>query len=502
MKNSNSTSINKLISLLPTRTSALISSLDVTGVDDISLVDESTLNTKYWILINVTDNLIAKYVSKTEGSRPTFNSDYSYTVTKERLVNDAYYEVELSADTDFTSVSFNGNTALLTVDYLKITNEVTTMANLFTGCTSLTRVNASNLDTSNVTNMSYTFRNCPKLVTVDVSNFNTENVTDMGHMFSECRTVTFLDVSNFNTENVTIMRNMFYACSELTQLDVSNFDTGNVIHMNSIFFNCSKLTTIDMSNWDTSNVTNFDSLFRNCTKLTQLDVSNWDTSNVTNMAYTFAACSSLTHIDLSNFNTAKVTRLDSMLSGCKNLVEVDVSNFDTIKVGNMNSMFSDCTNLVKVDMSNWNISNIKNKSSVFDRCSKLQHVGMIYCDLDTVNAIVNLLPTVSGLTRTIYIQDTKSDICTPRDSIVFYDYTDSRTIINIPQQLNDGDMLLWDDSLASYIIKKSDNSVSEIGINVKYVLDVVGPYYRIETNEKESAPASMNVKLYISKDVL
>jgi hypothetical protein len=63
-------------------------------------------------------------------------------------------------------------------------------------------------------------------------------------------------------------------------------------------------------------------------------------------------------------------------------------------------------------------------------------------------------------------------------------------------------MLVWNDSLRGYILKKADSRVIEIDTDMKYILDVVGPYYRIETDEKESAPASMTVKLYISKDVL
>ena len=167
----------------------------------------------------------------------------------------------------------------------------------------------------------------------------------------------------------------------------------------------------------------------------------------------------------------------------------------------MYAMFQNCSQLTQLDVSSWDTKNVTSMGSMFYTCSKLNHIGMLYCDNNTVNTIVNALPTVSGLTRTIYIQDTKSDIYTPRDSIIFYDYTDSRAIITLPQPLNNGDMLIWDDSLMKYILKKSDSSVIEIDANVKYVLDVFRPYYRIQTDEKESAPSSMTVKLYISKDV-
>lgn len=226
----------------------------------------------------------------------------------------------------------------------------------------------------------------------------------------------------------------------------------------------------------TDKVTNLRSMFDNCSNLTQLVVSNWDTSKVSNMYSMFNSCKLLTQLDLSSFNTSGLANTNYMFYGCSSLIQLDMSNFDSSNVTTMTEMFTGASNL--------------------------QHIGMLYCDLDAVNTIANALPTVSGLTRTIYIQDTKSDICTPRDDIVFYDYKDSRTIITLPQQLNSGDMLVWNDSLRGYILKKADSRVIEIDTDAKYVLDVVGPYYRIETDEKESAPASMTVKLYISKDVL
>ena len=52
MNNSDYNSVNKIIAVLPTITSGA-SYLDITGVDDISLVDEETLSSKNWALLNV-----------------------------------------------------------------------------------------------------------------------------------------------------------------------------------------------------------------------------------------------------------------------------------------------------------------------------------------------------------------------------------------------------------------------------------------------------------------
>ena len=239
------------------------------------------------------NNLIAKYTANTSGVLPTFNSGYQYTVNETE--SNGVYTVEISSDSDFTSCSFYGKTQLLTVDYLKVTDKATTMVHLFNGCTSLTRVNASNWNTSNVTNMAYMFYGCKSLTSLDVSGFNTSNVTNMAYMFA----------GDDSTNPIHL---------KLTSLDVSNWDTSSVINMQYMFISCTQLTSLDVSNWDTSNVTNMRGLFYNCRSLISLDLSNWNTSNVTNMGYMFISCIQLTSLDVSNFNTSKITDMGGFIT--------------------------------------------------------------------------------------------------------------------------------------------------------------------------------------------
>ena len=181
------------------------------------------------------NNLIAKYTTNTSGVLPTFNSGYQYTINETE--SNGVYTVELSSNTDFTSCNFSGKSELLTVEYLKVTANVTTMANLFNGCTSLTRANTSNWDTSNVTNMYTMFYNCKSLTALDVSNWDTKNVTNIYGMFSNCNKLTSLDLSNFNTSKVTDMINMFYYCSALV-----DFKTPKNISTAVDFSYCTNLT--------------------------------------------------------------------------------------------------------------------------------------------------------------------------------------------------------------------------------------------------------------------
>ena len=163
-------------------------------------------------------------------------------------------------------------------------------------CSHLTTINGiENLNTAKVTSMSDMFYGCSSLTSLDVSNFNTEKVTSMSEMFCFCSSLTSLDVSNFNTENVTSIGSMFCACSSLTSLDVSKFNTENVTYMTGMFSGCSALTSLDLSNFNTKNVTNMSGMFSSCYVLKTIfaDEEKWSITNVTRSGDMFSGCTAL-----------------------------------------------------------------------------------------------------------------------------------------------------------------------------------------------------------------
>ena len=124
------------------------------------------------------------------------------------------------------------------------------------------------------------------VTSADLSNIDTSKITSMSNLFTGCSNLTSLNISNWNVSNVTNMTNMFSvysgmfrtqpACSSLTTLDLSNWDTSNVTSMSGMFNGCYKLTSVDgLSSWDTSNVTSMDGMFYGCSRL-NVDCSNWD----------------------------------------------------------------------------------------------------------------------------------------------------------------------------------------------------------------------------------
>ena len=178
-----------------------------------------------------------------------------------------------------------------------------------------------------------------------IENLNTENVTSMAYMFSSCNKLAELDVTHFNTANVKNMEYMFECCKGLSSLDVTNFNTANVTNMLAMFGRTS-LTSLDVTHFNTANVKDMTSMFYACKGLTSLDVTNFNTANVTSMRDMFCKCDKLTSLDVTNFNTANVKDMDNMFFGCKMLKEIYVSDkFVTDAVTNSYQMFAYCESL-------------------------------------------------------------------------------------------------------------------------------------------------------------
>ena len=262
------------------------------------------------------------------------------------------------------------------------TSHVTSMFEMFYGCSSLTGLNLASFNTSNVTTMYGMFRDCSSLTSLNLSNFNTANVTSMHTMFCRCSSLISLNLSNFNTANVTSMESMFSGCSSLTSLNISSFNTENVTRMVAMFQDCSSLTGLNLSNFNTSNVTSMFQMFTGCSNLTSLNLSNFNTANVTNMASMFLSCNSLISLNLSNFNTSNVNTMWQMFDGCSSLTSLNLSNFNTVNVTDMGWMFCNCSNLTSIDLYNFNTANVNDMRMMFYNCSRLTSLNLYYFDMD------------------------------------------------------------------------------------------------------------------------
>ena len=136
--------------------------------------------------------------------------------------------------------------------------------------------------------------------------FRKVRVVDTSNMFFGCTKISSIDMTSVDTSNVKNMSCMLNGCAELKYIDLRTFDTSSVVNMHGMFFGCIDLAHVNLSSFNTSNVINMSSMFLYCSKLITLDLSSFDTSNVLNMSCMFEGCSNLTGLDLSTFNTSKV----------------------------------------------------------------------------------------------------------------------------------------------------------------------------------------------------
>ena len=237
------------------------------------------------------------------------------------------------------------------------TSAVTNMSQIFYYCSSLTAI--PQMDTSAVTNMSYMFANCYSLTAIP--QLDTSAVTNMNSMFNGCYSLTA--IPQMDTSAVTDMSYMFNGCYSLTAIPQLN--TSAVKNMTNMFRNCPSLTAIPQLN--TSAVTDMSYMFNSCYSLTA--IPQLDTSAVKNMSYMFNYCNSLTAIPQLNISAVK--NMSYMFNGCYSLTAIPQLN--TSAVAYMNNMFSNCYSLMAIPQ--LNTSAVKNMGNMFNSCPSLTSIA-------------------------------------------------------------------------------------------------------------------------------
>ena len=356
-------------------------------------------------------------------------------------------------------------------------------------------------DCHDLTTTNTMFFMCDKLQTINnLEYLNTENVTDMAGMFYGCSSLESLDLSHFDTKNVTGngMDGMFYECSSLKSLDVSSFEISDgLTDMKLMFYECSALETIycaEGADWSTSGAYK-SNMFYGCTSLsgkcgskkfecdgendvdgtyakaymgdddeggyftakyayavlsddgktltfrydaekalwqTEVGKNNvydipwgsgtpgWRSNNtittvtfdesfkdyngLKSTSYMFYYLTGLESFNgLENLNVSNVTDMSYMFFDCCKLKTLDLGdNFDTSSVTNMDNMFYSCSSLTSLDLGDkFNTSNVTNMCMMFWNCKALTELDLSSFDIDKVTDMSNMFSNCSAL-ETIY----------------------------------------------------------------------------------------------------
>ena len=392
-------------------------------------------------------------------------------------------EYELNSDEELPAWNTHKNKITRVVFEASFANaRPTTCYAWFKNFTFLNQIEGiENLNTENVTSMAYMFSSCNKLAELDVTHFNTANVKDMTSMFYACRGLTSLDVTNFNTANVTSMRDMFCKCDKLTSLDVTNFNTAKVTDMSNMFYGCNKLKEIYVSDkFVTDAVTNSYQMFAYCESLSgDIDWSDkavdktyaktdggyfrdkaydnrpfvkfadgtltfrwgykktlgeneyelnsgknqpkWNThkSKISKVVFEasfanarpttcyawFEYFDNLKQIEgIENLNTENVKDMKDMFYSCSGLLSLDVTHFNTENVKDMSNMFYGCSGLISLDVTHFNTENVTSMRNMFYSCSSLTSLDVTNFNTANVTDMSNMFSNCRNLT-TIYVSD-------------------------------------------------------------------------------------------------
>lgn len=316
---------------------------------------------------------------------------------------------------------------------------------------------------------------------------NTDKVTTMANLFNGCSKLTELDLSNFDTSNATSMYQMFYNCSSLADLDIRHFNTTKVKNMFGMFYDCSSLTNLDLSGWDTNQVTTMEYMFNGCTSLKSLNLSGWGNANVTDMHYMFQSCTSLTDLNLNNFGTPNLLRSWYMFAFCSSLVSLDLSSFDTTNMTSMWRMFLNCTSIKTLNLSSFNTENVTTLEGTFFGCSSLETI-----DLSSFNVknVLSMKETFYGCTslKTIYASDLWK--LRPPKSGADAMFKDCFNLVG-------GQGTTYDPSRTSHVYARIDNPPSAPGYLTKNEAGVIEPpksvveyFYDIDPGYGKAIPIS------------
>lgn len=234
-------------------------------------------------------HLVARYTANTSGVVPTFNADYDHIINETET--NGIYTVEIHSSEDFSKCSFSGKNSILTIEYLKITSNVTDMSDMFYNCTSLKQINTTEWDTSNVIKMRNTFQKCTSLTSLDVSLFDVSNVTHMDFMFDNCTLLTSVgDLSKWNANNLINASSMFSYCNNLTSINLSNLKPNAIGYIGNMFGECRGLIQIDLSNLHLNTEISTYNIFINDYNLTYVNMQNSDYTSVNKIIEALISC--------------------------------------------------------------------------------------------------------------------------------------------------------------------------------------------------------------------
>ena len=162
-----------------------------------------------------------------------------------------------------TQIMFSVREPLLTVDYLNIDSNITSMYKLFHSAKNLTYINVDNWNTSNVTDFYQCFAWAGLTQNIDFTKMNLSKVTSWHNAFAYS-SLPRIDLSNSSPTISDISKGLFAYC-KAEYINISGWTFTR--QTGGLFSNAEQLKTVVLDNVTTIGVTDMKEMFLNCYNL-------------------------------------------------------------------------------------------------------------------------------------------------------------------------------------------------------------------------------------------
>ena len=300
------------------------------------------------------------------------------------------------------------------------------------------------------------------IISIDFSNFDASEMTSLQNLFTGCSSLKSLDLSMLNASKITKIEGMASYCPNLETINISHVTTGTITNAQNMFIGLNKLKIIDISGLTFGNGA-YNSFIENLKYLKYVDIKGstlideiknyfkntfnnlticQDKSLIIKDSYNYVCCdynegietcepenymiiylkeeintfylqnyykdnirfiingeTGITKEELSTqitvgskfkiYFSSPLTTLEHFFERVKNIVSVDLSHMDLSLVTTFQSMFKD-SSLSLIDLSNLNAPSLTNMSEIFEGCSELLLVNLSNLNTSKVNDMGNL----------------------------------------------------------------------------------------------------------------
>ena len=116
----------------------------------------------------------------------------------------------------------------------------------FYGCTGITSVDLSSLQSVVSSGLAYAFHSCTGITSVDLSSLQSVGLSGLNYAFYGCTGITSVDLSSLQSVENTGLQKTFQGCSSVMSVDLSNLsEVSGAYACQSTFYGCEGITRVD-----------------------------------------------------------------------------------------------------------------------------------------------------------------------------------------------------------------------------------------------------------------